>query len=183
MEREHALGDGKRASLLLEQFLCLAEEEDEWCIPAHGFPVPSPLCPLPSTPEVKPMPRDSPPAAPRKPTALRQDRQAAAGSCRALQDVLGFSDPGDDANVRRRTSYPEDSVSRSPTPSGPRRGSDSPVMFEFILDVSSPSAPRRGEKMLLSPKDARPVKGLERRRRELPVRKGLPVDWLAPVQV
>jgi hypothetical protein len=97
-------------------------------------------------------------------------------------------DTEEDTNARRRSSYPEDAV-RSPTPSGPRRSSEdasSPVMFEFILDMSSPSAPRREQKLVLSPtNDARPVKGegLEKRRRDLPVRKGLPLDWLASVQV
>lgn len=191
MVRGRALGDGKRHSLVLERFLCLAEDEDEWYIPAQGFPMLPPLCPLPSTPEPNTLSRSSAPAAPRKPSAARRDdRRGATGSCRALQDVMGFCDHpvGYDISSRQRTSYPEDAV-RSPTPCGPRRSSgdtSSPVMFEFILDISSPSARRREQKLVLSPtKDARSVKGagLEKRRRELPVRKGLPLDWLTPVQV
>lgn len=188
MEREHALGDGKRHSLLLDRFLCLNEQADDdaWSIPVQGFPMPPPLGPLPATPEPKMIPKNSPPAAPRKAGVLRQDRQSAFGSCRALQDVMGLSDGEEEPNMRRSTSHPEDRCPGSPSPSGPRRssGASSPVMFEFILDISSPSAPRREEKLLLSPKKTPPVvQGLEKRRRGLPARKGLPLDWLAPVQV
>lgn len=197
MAREHALGDGKPTSLALERFLRLTEglpegeDDDEWYLPAHGFPLP-PSFPLPSTPEPRIQGKHSPPAAPRKPSAVRGDREDWQDSvprlCRALQDITGIVDPpSEDVHVQRRTSLPEDSsVVYSPTPSVPRRGSDgstSPVYFEFILDINS--GPRR-EKLVLRPsEDVRlPVwkTGVESRRRGLPARKGLPRNWMASVQ-